>query len=997
MRLVYEPILPKEYTRLEYLECTGTQYIDTGYTITEEDNIDAIYDIMLTNNSSRGLMGYSLTQVGYWGKTASNTYELGGGNTQVATGNRDIVRFKRDVISSMRQDTDLYVNDVVVGHAQRSTTAETGPFQIFACRGSFKMAGKLYGAILKINDEQIRKFIPALRNSDSEPGMYDIVTGTFYTNAGTGTFNYKISKEEDIVDNPRYQQVEYIESTGSQYIDTGFIPNQDTRVISEFEYTKDPGNIGFIFGAGYSATDRAFELYPWTNNWNSPYGNTNIIVGTSSSLLTSGKIYADKNKNTILIRYIDGTEQTGQTDYTEFTVTNRNMWLFSINRGNTIFLADCVRLYSCKIYDNGVLVRNFIPVIRKIDNKPGMFDKITKQFYTNAGTGDDFLYGNKINQSLPKMYEKLEYLESTGTQYIDTGVIGKTGIKVSVAFMWLDGNIGNDKYILGSSNYSSNRIYFGTYKSKWMYGYGDYYQASGIQKNVFYDAEVSWLRDNQYVKVNGTNIITETSSLDITNNTTMYLFSRHENNSTVNWISNAKIYYCKIWDNDVLVRNYVPALRKSDNKPGMYDFVSGQFFTNLGTGEFTYDYPVKPLSNSKLRLVKTGGYTIYDDLYKEVEYLETDGISCYIDTGLNYFADFEVGVKTNSDSDRNCTLSVDGSNMLERLSAAEPYWILRSSKTLIRSNITVSNYVDAKYKDGVFSLNGTVYGQKENIFQTGPLLLCATNNKMDYIMKVYFCKLWDSNGILVRDFVPVIRIGDNKPGMYDKKNKVFYTNAGTGEFIYPTPTLTKPLITRFVAGGYVASIYKPLQYLQASGTQYIDTGVKLEDIYGFKVSYNGNTSTTKPILGRGDDSFVYSTYFATHTYLRLNSAQVFTNKPDSEDLSVTDLVITVKDGDYELKDSSGTIYVSGNYNVETQHIGANYPLALNSSTCCLFGVPSWRYSNAKIYNCIFYDIDENIIHHYVPVLRTLDNKPGMYDKVTGQFFTNQGTGDFTYA
>ena len=132
---------------------------------------------MLTNNSSRGLMGYSVTQVGYWGKTASNTYELGGNNTQIATGNRDIIRFKRDVISSMRQDTDLYINDVVVGHAQRSTTAEIGPFQLFACRGGFKMFGKLYNATLTINNEQIRKFIPVLRNSDSEPGMYDILSG----------------------------------------------------------------------------------------------------------------------------------------------------------------------------------------------------------------------------------------------------------------------------------------------------------------------------------------------------------------------------------------------------------------------------------------------------------------------------------------------------------------------------------------------------------------------------------------------------------------------------------------------------------------------------------------------------------------------------------------------------------------------------------------------------------------------------------------------------
>lgn len=49
---------------------------------------------------------------------------------------------------------------------------------------------------------------------------------------------------------------------------------------------------------------------------------------------------------------------------------------------------------------------------------------------------------------------------------------------------------------------------------------------------------------------------------------------------------NGKIYEFKLYDNDILVRNFIPCYRKSDNVAGMYDIVSGKFFTNDGTGSF---------------------------------------------------------------------------------------------------------------------------------------------------------------------------------------------------------------------------------------------------------------------------------------------------------------------------------------------------------------------------------------------------------------------------
>lgn len=197
-----------------------------------------------------------------------------------------------------------------------------------------------------------------------------------------------------------YQEVAYIESTGTQYIDAGLIPNQDTRVVAEHLYTKQPQNRGFIYGAGVSATDSAFELYTWTGAWNTPYGNTNIqMTPPTPSSLISGKIKTDKSKNNITITYPDGYVQTKNCSYLTFAAP-RNMWLFAINRGNTAadLRSDCVRLYYCKIWDDSMLVRDFIPCYRKSDTKPGMYDLVSETFFTNIGTGE-FLYGAPITVS----------------------------------------------------------------------------------------------------------------------------------------------------------------------------------------------------------------------------------------------------------------------------------------------------------------------------------------------------------------------------------------------------------------------------------------------------------------------------------------------------------------------------------------------------------------------------------------------------------------------
>ena len=54
---------------------------------------------------------------------------------------------------------------------------------------------------------------------------------------------------------------------------------------------------------------------------------------------------------------------------------------------------------------------------------------------------------------------------------------------------------------------------------------------------------------------------------------------------------NLYIYYFKIYDNDVLVRDFIPVL-DSNKKPALYDKVEGKFYYNQGTEE-DFEYKLK--------------------------------------------------------------------------------------------------------------------------------------------------------------------------------------------------------------------------------------------------------------------------------------------------------------------------------------------------------------------------------------------------------------------
>lgn len=210
----------------------------------------------------------------------------------------------------------------------------------------------------------------------------------------TNKFNYEIVNSDDCIEivegevPSNIQLVEYIESTGTQYIDTGFTPNQDTRVVVDFQYRANTS--AFLFGARRDSGTAGYTVNISSGNCVTSYGNTgNVIYGTYDGLRHT----IDKNKN---VFSLDGVEKISSTAQ-NFEAPGTLEIFASYQTGAEGYLPSNARIYSFKIYDNDVLVRYFIPCYRKLDNVGGLYDIVNKVFYTSS-VGEPFVVGPNVEE-----------------------------------------------------------------------------------------------------------------------------------------------------------------------------------------------------------------------------------------------------------------------------------------------------------------------------------------------------------------------------------------------------------------------------------------------------------------------------------------------------------------------------------------------------------------------------------------------------------------------
>lgn len=188
-----------------------------------------------------------------------------------------------------------------------------------------------------------------------------------------------------------YRQVEYIESTGTQYIDTGIYCSNMLSVSLKMQFTSSVNNQfnGAILDDG-GMLKRYHVGIPYDSSvFSIELQNTQVV--TASSNININEYYISSTKCQINNIIKTGNWSTNLPDTLTF-------WLFYRNgagRESWTHKYCQAKLYSCQMWENNNLVRDFIPVTRVSDLIIGLYDTVSKTFFTDAN-GGNFIGGDPV-------------------------------------------------------------------------------------------------------------------------------------------------------------------------------------------------------------------------------------------------------------------------------------------------------------------------------------------------------------------------------------------------------------------------------------------------------------------------------------------------------------------------------------------------------------------------------------------------------------------------
>lgn len=201
---------------------------------------------------------------------------------------------------------------------------------------------------------------------------------------------------------------------------------------------------------------------------------------------------------------------------------------------------------------------------------------------------------NEMKSDESISYEILEYIEGTGTQYINTEVVPTLNTKIE-AELSISSSTDSYCYFFGSNKILRAGMSYDSSAFR-VYKYG-----ASIYKNIspsFLDIKSKFIIDmsdtSKFIEI----IIDDSENLSVafkgsqsTTSTTnpLLIFNAYNDNGSIsdNYIGKGRIYSCKIWENGDLIRNFIPVL-DNDNIPCLYDSINNKCCYNVGTGSFGY-------------------------------------------------------------------------------------------------------------------------------------------------------------------------------------------------------------------------------------------------------------------------------------------------------------------------------------------------------------------------------------------------------------------------
>ena len=253
-------------------------------------------------------------------------------------------------------------------------------------------------------------FIPCLDDTGT-PCMYDTVSHTAFYNKGTGDFLYKLSMPETKQLPYGYYPLSYLESTGPQWIDTGFTSATAGEIVLDAQSFGDRNN-GFAGAStAWDADDSFYIRQVYSAN------TIRFVVGKRShelafTLNSRNKIRFSKNRVILNEREILINSDT-------YVPSSAPFMLFSSGRAYNF----CGRIFSAQLYDiSNQLVRDFQPCL---DDKgvPCMYDFVSGKSFYNKDTGSNFLY------EIPAEIAMLPATMALREEKVEYGILTENGLR----------------------------------------------------------------------------------------------------------------------------------------------------------------------------------------------------------------------------------------------------------------------------------------------------------------------------------------------------------------------------------------------------------------------------------------------------------------------------------------------------------------------------------------------------------------------------------------
>lgn len=351
-----------------------------------------------------------------------------------------------------------------------------------------------------------------------------------------------------------YTRLTYIECTGQQYINTGYVVQEDDVIEMDYISTSSTSDEKALFGS-YDGNGSIWYLL---------YSNTAYIrYGSFTSISVSNarqKYHVKLKKGSA---DIDGTSST--LSYEQ--MPSSPLYLFARNnKDSDVEMYGYCKSLGFRIIKSGEVVMNLKPCKRDSDGAIGMLDLVTGVFFGNNGSGEPFVGGSEIK--VQSGYELIDFVTFSKDKLFDLGIV-KSTYELDVMFKRSESSSTPYLYGLITSPHTASVTAYLSSGGAWRFGTS--YKGISMNNTLTHIVKIK----------NGSATYDFTTSsftkATFTTPDTVVLGGSRAASGTTSKSYQGRVYYFKITGGDTAILDWQPCKRLSDGVDGFWDCVTQTF------------------------------------------------------------------------------------------------------------------------------------------------------------------------------------------------------------------------------------------------------------------------------------------------------------------------------------------------------------------------------------------------------------------------------------